>query len=210
MKKILLSFLCPLVLLGCGTDKTHSTVPASASSTVEETTANPHEILPASLSFYHKAAQEYGKGNHTEALQLADKALDNDKENYQALSLKGIILSFAFSPEEGIPYIEKALSIAPGYTQAFYDMAIAQKLGGHPDISNTYFEKVLQADSQNIWSYYGMATNWADKKNKEQALLYLEKAVALGGKPVKDAAGKQDHFLWLRNDPDFQKILHKK
>ena len=87
MKKILLSFLCPLVLLGCGTDKTHPTVPDSASSTVEETTANPHEIVPASLSFYHKAAQEYGKGNHTEALQLADKALDNDKENYHLKEL---------------------------------------------------------------------------------------------------------------------------
>lgn len=213
MKNWIPYLLFSLLIAGCSGEKSTFSIPAPPPASATESTVTlpkPHEILPASQSFYRQAVLAYGKGNHTDALQLANRALEQDKENYQALSLEGIILAFDMSPEEGIPYIEKSLTIAPGYTQAFYDMAMAQKLGGHPDISNTYFEKVLQADPQNIWSYYGMATNWADKKNKEQALLYLEKAVALGGESVKDAAEKQDHFLWLRNDPDFQKILHKK
>ena len=213
MKNLIPYLLFYLLIAGCSGEKSTFSIPSPPPASNTESTVKltkPREILPASQSFYRQAVLAYGKGNHTQALQLANRALEQDKENYQALSLKGIILAFDMSPEEGIPYIEKSLTIAPDYAQAFYDMAMAQKLGGHPDISNAYFEKVVHSDPQNIWSYYGMATNWADKKNKEQALLYLEKAVVLGGEPVKDAAEKQDHFLWLRNDPDFQKILNKK
>ncbi len=213
MKNLISFLLFSLLIAGCSGEKSTFSIPdPPPASDTESTEKLPklHEILPASQSFYQQAVLAYGKGNHTDALQLANRALEQDKENYQALSLKGIILAFDMSPEEGIPYIEKSLTIAPGYTQAFYDMAMAQKLGGHPDISNAYFEKVVHSDSQNVWSYYGMATNWADMGNKDRSLLYLEKAVVLGGADVIAAAERQNHFSRFRDDTDFQKILDKK
>lgn len=207
MRKIITGFIISALLIsGCATKEANSkSEEKTAQNTVEENTSP--VIQPESDALYHKAAQAYGKGNHTEALQLANQALEKDEKNYKALSLKGIIIAFDISPDEGTLYIEKSLFIQPNYTQAFYDMAIAQKLGKHYDESIAYFEKVLKADPQNTWSYYGIATNWADKGNKEQALFYLEKAVRLGGKDVIDAAAVQDHFDRFRDDKDFQKIL---
>ena len=74
---------------------------------------------------------------------------------------------------KGIATIKKSLAINPDYVQAFYDMAMAQKLGKHYDESIAYFQKVLAADPKNTWSYYGIATNYADKRDKEHALQYL-------------------------------------
>ncbi len=200
-----------LVLTGCGDTKTATPATSSPTETTTgEATAKIHEISADSDKIYHEAAQSYGKGNHAESIRLADKALALDEKNYKALSLKGIILAFDVSPEEGIASIQKSLAINPDYVQASYDMAIAQKLGRHYDESITYFQKVLKADPQNTWSYYGIATNYADKKDREQALAYLEKAVLTGGNDVISAASTQDHFSWLRDDPDFQRILQIK
>ena len=140
-------------------------------------------------------------------MKLANQALAADEKNYKALSLKGIILAFDASPEEGIASVQKALEVNPNYTQAFFDMAMAQKLGKHYDESIFYFEKVLQADPKNTWSYYGIATNYADKHVKENALKYLKQAMALDPQNVRPEAKTQDHFAWMRTDEDFLQTI---
>ena len=141
------------------------------------------------------------------ALQLANDALAKVEENYNALSLKGIIQAFDVSPEEGIKTIEKSIAINPAYVQADFDMAMAQKLGKHYDESIRYFQKVLDKDPKNTWSWYGIATNYADKRDKAKALEYLKKAVDLDPQNVKPQAAAQDHFQWLHGDPDFQNLV---
>ena len=89
-------------------------------------------------------------------------------------------------------------------------MAMAQKLAKHYDESIFYFQKVLAADPKNTWSLYGIATNYADKKDKANALSYLEKAMALDPEHVRREAMRQDHFEWLRGDKDFLKIVGEK
>lgn len=162
MKEIGYALLAVLLMAGCGLDSGEKKTPAAEDIPAAQE-IKVHEIPEASEALYHKAAQAYGKGHRTEALRLTNQAINEDGENYKALSLKGIILAFDISPDEGIPFIEKALSISPSYVQADYDMAVAQKLGRHYDESIVYFQKVLKADPQNTWSYYGIATNFADK-----------------------------------------------
>lgn len=209
MKEIGYALLAVLLMAGCGLDSREEKAPAAEDIPAAQE-IKVHEIPEASEALYHKAAQAYGKGHRTEALRLANQAINEDGENYKALSLKGIILAFDISPDEGIPFIEKALSISPSYVQADYDMAVAQKLGRHYDASIVYFQKVLKADPQNTWSYYGIATNFADKRDREEALDYLEKAVILGGQDVVSAASVQDHFAFIRDDPEFKRILQLK
>ena len=203
MKEIGYALLAVLLMAGCGLDSGEKKTPAAEDIPAAQE-IKVHEIPEASEALYHKAAQAYGKGHRTEALRLANQAINEDGEN------KGIILAFDISPDEGIPFIEKALSISPSYVQADYDMAVAQKLGRHYDESIVYFQKVLKADPQNTWSYYGIATNFADKRDREEALDYLEKAVILGGQDVVSAASVQDHFAFLREDAEFKRILQMK
>lgn len=210
MRKILMAVVAGAVVLGfagCGGGEkpAASAAPAAASSAAQQV----HQISAESEKLFHDAAMQYGKGNRTEALHLANEALEKDGQNYKALSLKGIILAFDVSPEQGIQSIEKALEVNPNYTQAFYDMAMAQKLGKHYDESISYFQRVLAVDPNNTWSYYGIATNYADKHDKAQSLAYLKKAMALDPTNVRPEAQTQDHFAWLRNDPDFQAVVGK-
>ena len=130
---ILLSSLLILGLAGCSGD----TKKPAASLASSETAAlqRIHEIVPASETIFQEASALYAKGENREALLTCDKALDIDRENYKALSLKGLILALDVSPEQGIGQILKALKINPDYTQAFYDMAMAQKLAKHYDES---------------------------------------------------------------------------
>lgn len=202
---ILLSSLLILGLAGCSGD-TKSPAASSASS---ETVAlkKIHEIVPASETIFQEASTLYAKGQNREALLTCDKALEIDRGNYKALSLKGLILALDVSPEQGIGQILKALKINPDYTQAFYDMAMAQKLAKHYDESISYFQKVLAADPKNTWSLYGIATNYADKKDKANALSYLQKAMTIDPEHVRPEALSQDHFEWLRRDADFQKVV---
>lgn len=158
MKEIGYALLAVLLMAGCGLDSGEKKTPAAEDIPAAQE-IKVHEIPEASEALYHKAAQAYGKGHRTEALRLANQAINEDGENYKALSLKGIILAFDISPDGGIPFIEKALSISPSYVQADYDMAVAQKLGRNYDASIVHFQKVLKADPQNTWSYYGIATN---------------------------------------------------
>ena len=185
MKEIGYALLAVLLLAGCGLDSGEEKAPAAEDIPAAQE-IKVHEIPEASEALYHKAAQAYGKGHRTEALRLANQAINEDGENY------------------------KALSISPSYVQADYDMAVAQKLGRHYDESIVYFQKVLKADPQNTWSYYGIATNFADKRDREEALDYLEKAVILGGQDVVSAASVQDHFAFLREDAEFKRILQLK
>lgn len=206
MKSIILAALVITCALsaGCGSSNTPaSSSPAQAAASAPAV----HPISKESEQLYRKAVTAYGKGDHLNALELANKALEKDGENYKALSLKGIIQAFDVSPEEGIKTVEKALAINPNYVQADFDMAMAQKLGKHYDESICYFQKVLDKDPKNTWSWYGIATNYADKRDKAKALEYLKKAVDLDPQNVKPQAAAQDHFQWLHGDPDFQNLV---
>ena len=209
MKYYLLGVAVSMLLLsaGCGNTEEPAKTAAASSTTVASSSQVVHEISKESETIYHQAAQAYGKGNHTEALKLANEALQKDEKNYKALSLKGILLAFDVSPEDRIASVQRALEVNPHYTQAFFDMAMAQKLGKHYDESIFYFEKVLQVDPKNTWSYYGIATNYADKHDKEKALSYLKQAMALDPQNVRPEAKTQDHFAWMRNDEDFLQTI---
>lgn len=170
----------------------------------------PHEVhaaIPQSERLYEEALAAYQKGEREAALSLADRALREDPENYKALSLKGLVTAFQSSPEEGIRLVAEALSLQPEYVQGWYDMAMAQKLAGHYDESIRYFQKVLGKDPANTWSYYGISTNYADKRDKAEALRYLKRALELDRNAVRPAAAEQDHFQWLHGDPDFEALL---
>ena len=85
-------------------------------------------------------------------------------------------------------------------------MAMAYKLQHDYDQSLYWFEKTIQGDPQNTWSYYGISTIYADRGNKEASLSYLKKAIDLD-LGVKEVAKEQDHFAQMRNLPEFQALV---
>lgn len=203
-----LLLLSLLTLAGCA--PAEPAAPAESATPPSKTTAPaspPEPVISApSLDASRRALAAYGAGDEAEALACCDEALALSADNYEALALKGLITAFS-DPEAGAALIGQALALRPDYVQGFYNMAMALKLGGRYEESIRYFHQVLAADPHNAWSLYGIATNYADLGNREEALSYLSRAIGAGGEAVKDAASVQDHFRWLRGDEEFEHLI---
>lgn len=166
-----------------------------------------HEISSASETLFKKAEEAYLGGDRKQSLHLAEQAIVSDEKNYKAHSLKGLLLAFDGQPNAGAAEIQKALLLNPSYIQGYYEMGLAKKLGCRYEEAIPYFQRVIDVDPANIWSLYGIATCYADMRNREKALAYLKEAIKSGGDAVKDAAREQDHFAWLREDDAFKRLV---
>ena len=129
-----------------------------------ETKAAP-PISAESERFCQEGLAAYSRFEYDAAIAAYDKAIQADGRNYHALSGKGVALAMRGNETgsrqdvaEGIASIQKALALQPDYVPAFYDLALAYKIDGQYDKSISYFQKVLAADPNNTWSYYGIAT----------------------------------------------------
>lgn len=212
MKYCALCLVSLLVLPGCAPEEpAHSSAPqpapVSSAPAPVPTKAVPPVIPEASAQLSREALDAYGAGDGASALRLAEEALAASDVNYEALALKGLVTAFDGAPDEGAALIEQSLALYPDYVQGYYDLAMAQKLGGRYEASIASFRRVLDADPQNVWSLYGIATNYADLRDRERALSYLRQAAALDADHVKPEAAAQDHFQWLHGDAEFDALV---
>ena len=173
MKK---SVLWPLLMVsalmaGCSLSDT----PVSSSSPAPVVQPMAPAISDASVKWADKASEAYGNRNNVKAIELADKALKADKNNYIAMALKGVATAMHGHPKSGEQIIRKSLTMNPQYIPAYYNLAIALKLQKKYTESTQAFQKVLSADARNTWSYYGIATNYSELRNKDEALNYLKR-----------------------------------
>ncbi|NME27098.1 MULTISPECIES: tetratricopeptide repeat protein [Megasphaera] len=212
MKKIPIAVaLClavGLFIAGCGNQEQ----PAPAQNQQQQQQI---QIDAASEALFEKGLSFYQQFQYDQAISLYDQALAKDQKNYKALSGKGIALAMrgnGVNPKEvrqGISLIRQALELKPDYVPSFYDLALALKIDKQYDESITWFQKVIDSEPDNTWSYYGIATIYGDQGNAEKAVLYLKKAAAIDKENVKEAARSQSHFDRIRNTRAFQGFMNQ-
>lgn len=212
MKKIPIAVaLClavGLFIAGCGNQEQ----PAPAQNQQQQQQI---QIDAASEALFEKGLSFYQQFQYDQAISLYDQALAKDQKNYKALSGKGIALAMrgnGVNPKEvrqGISLIRQALELKPDYVPSFYDLALALKIDKQYDESITWFQKVIDSEPDNTWSYYGIATIYGDQGNAEKAVLYLKKAAAIDKENVKEAARSQSHFDRIRNTRAFQDFMNQ-
>jgi len=159
------------------------------------------------MDAWHRGVTAAQSGRHDEALAAYTKAIDIDGRNFHALADKGLLLSLEGRYREGESYLTQALAIAPDSIAVHYNCAIHYKLQDRLDESAAEFRIVLAAQPQHAWSLYGLATICADRGDTEDALQYLEQAVAADA-ATADAARTQAHFDAMRDLPRFQAIVN--
>lgn len=212
MKKIpiaaALCLMASLFMAGCGNQQQ----PAPAQNQPQQ---KPVQIDAASEALFEKGLSAYQQFQYDQAISLYDQALAKDKANYKALSGKGIALAMRGNGvnqkdvRQGISLIRQALELAPDYVPSFYDLALALKIDKQYDESITWFQKVIDNEPDNTWSYYGIATIYGDQGNAEKAVLYLKKAAAIDKENVKEAARSQSHFDRIRSTRAFQDFMNQ-
>lgn len=212
MKKIpiavALCLMASLFMAGCGNQQ--QSAPAQ-----NQQQQQPVQIDAASEALFEKGLSAYQQFQYDQAISLYDQALAKDKANYKALSGKGIALAMHGNGvnqkdvRQGISLIRQALELAPDYVPSFYDLALALKIDKQYDESITWFQKVIDNEPDNTWSYYGIATIYGDQGNAEKAVLYLKKAAAIDKENVKEAARSQSHFDRIRSTRAFQDFMNQ-
>lgn len=205
-KMMMLALLGLLVVLpGCS----EKPVPEAKSQNAQPLPAAP-QTDPAkaaeSEKFFDQGLKLYEQYHYREAAASFDKAIAADPANFKVYTAKGIALCFEGDYTGGIALILKTLDSKPGYVPALYDMAMAYKLQNQLDQSLYWFEKTIQGDPNNTWSYYGIATIYADKGKTQESLKYLKMAIELDS-GVKAVAQEQDHFAAMRKLPEFQALV---
>jgi tetratricopeptide (TPR) repeat protein len=211
-----LFFITTVLLLwisGCG-NLPSSTQPPTAS--ISSAASAIPSIDPQSEQLFQKGLTAYEAFNYNEAISFYNKSLSIDKNNYKALSGKGIALAMRGNENNntqditsGITLIKNALQKNPNYVAAFYDLALALKINKNYDESICWFQKVIQKEPDNTWSYYGIATIYGDKGQAKEAVTYLKKAISFDSINVKQAARTQSHFDSIRSDPDFKSLVNE-
>lgn len=212
MKKIpiaaALCLMASLFMAGCGNQQQ----PAPSQNQQQQ---QPVQIDAASEALFEKGLSAYQQFQYDQAISLYDQALAKDKANYKALSGKGIALAMRGNGvnqkdvRQGISLIRQALELAPDYVPSFYDLALALKIDKQYDESITWFQKVIDNEPDNTWSYYGIATIYGDQGNAEKAVLYLKKAAAIDKENVKEAARSQSHFDRIHSTRAFQDFMNQ-
>lgn len=212
MKKIpiaaALCLMASLFMAGCGNQQ--QPTPAQNQQQQQQV-----QIDAASEALFEKGLSAYQQFQYDQAISLYDQALAKDKSNYKALSGKGIALAMRSNGvnqkdvRQGISLIRQALELAPDYVPSFYDLALALKIDKQYDESIAWFQKVIDNEPDNTWSYYGIATIYGDQGNAEKAVLYLKKAAAIDKENVKEAARSQSHFDRIRNTRAFQDFMNQ-
>jgi len=86
-------------------------------------------------------------------------------------------------------------------------MAMGYKLQKDLDNSLIWFNKALELKPNDAWTFYGISTIYADKNDIPNSLKYLKMAVDLDSS-VKPVAKRQDHFVKMRSNADFIKIVN--
>ena len=211
MKKIpiaaALCLVASLFMAGCGNQQQ----PAPAQQQQQQQV----QIDATSEALFEKGLSAYQQFQYDQAISLYDQALAKDKANYKALSGKGIALAMRGNGvnqndvRQGISLIRQALELAPDYVPSFYDLALALKIDKQYDESIVWFQKVIDKEPDNTWSYYGIATIYGDQGNAEKAVLYLKKAAAIDKENVKEAARSQSHFDRIRSTRAFQDFMNQ-
>ncbi|MCI1248305.1 MAG: tetratricopeptide repeat protein [Megasphaera sp.] len=201
-----ITLLAAILLAGCGTDTPKDSSAAPPAQTQQQAPA----ISAASEALYADGEKAYGQFDYDKAISLFDKAIAADKNNYKALSGKGVAMAMRGNSSGnkkdvtgGIALIQEALKLAPDYVPSFYDLALSYKINGQYDESIQWFQKVIAREPDNTWSYYGIATIYGDQGNARDALIYLKEAAALDNTNVKDAARTQSHFDKIRHTKEF-------
>jgi tetratricopeptide (TPR) repeat protein len=153
-----------------------------------------------------QAQYNYNALNYDAAIKLCDEAVSLDSSCYIAYNIKGIALCYQQKYSQGMLLIEKSLEISPNYAYGRFNMAMGYKLQKDLDNSLIWFNKALEVNPNDAWTFYGISTIYADKNDITNSLKYLKMAVD-ADPSVKPVAKRQDHFIKMRNNPEFIKIV---
>jgi len=158
------------------------------------------------LALYDQGLKLYYERQFPEARVLFNQSLTIDAQCYEALNAKGATLAFQGEHEQGLALIQQALVLNPTFVYGYFNLGLANELARRWDPAIAAYQKALQLDKSNTWSYYGIASIYGRLGKIDKVLEYLKPAIALDP-DVKAVALKEPDFDPVNKDARFQALV---
>lgn len=156
---------------------------------------------------YNQAHDAFFNKSYDLAIKLADELIAEDPNYYMAYNIKGITQCYGKDYENGMKNIDKALEIKPDFPYGRFNKALANELYGHYDEAIVWYNKALEVDKNNPWSYYGIASIYGRRGDVENTVRYLKQAIALYA-DIKAEAAKEVDFNPVKNSSEFKALIN--
>jgi tetratricopeptide (TPR) repeat protein len=158
---------------------------------IDEAIAHFQEVLlinPRSVTaHYNIGVALTGQGKYAEAMGHYDEALRLNPEYAKAHYNKGSILAIQGSTGEAMPHFQEALRMEPGnqrfriaYATALSDLAKTYIVREEYENAISCYTRILELDPNDYVPYYNIARLYSKNNRTEEAIAWLEKAVASG------------------------------
>jgi len=151
----------------------------------------------------------YNQGKYDEALRLYNYVLELLPDNFQALANRGITYEKLGEHPKALDDYNNAFTINPNDAVILNNRSIIyMKLYKYPE-AQADLEKLLKLKPNDPQAIYNLACLSSLTGKKDDAFLYLEKAIGYDGKYC-ELAKTDDDFSMLKDDPRFKVLYDKK
>jgi len=157
-------------------------------------------------AWYNKGIVLKNSGRYDEALKCYDKAIEVDPDNIYVWNNRGTVLGRLGRHEEALSSFSRAIEIDSNYAHVWSNKGATLKELGRYDEALECFDKVLEIDSDNFSAWYNKACAYSLKKDKQNMLKNLVKAVKLNSN-FKEMAKRDEDFKNFWDDEGFKKIV---
>jgi tetratricopeptide (TPR) repeat protein len=167
---------------------------------------------PEKDPLYVKAYTNYAANKYDTAIKYCDEGITKDANCFWGYNVKGISLYFQNGnsyADKCLELINKSLQINPDYSYGYFNRALIEKGTKKWKNSISDFEKVLSYNDKDTWSYYGIATVYADTDDKDNTIKYLKLAQSIDKEGVRQQMNDdmQRHFSRIKTDSRFKALL---
>lgn len=125
-----------------------------------------------------------------------------------ALYLWGEALRMMERYEEAILPLVRAAEAAPSNTPVWFALGWCYKRTGQIDMAIASLEQVLRSEPTEALVHYNLACYWSLAGDKQRALQYLSRSLAIEPQYVDLIDGEPD-FDAIRCDPDFRALCEQ-
>lgn len=151
---------------------------------------------------FNQSLKYYESKKYASAIKSCDEILKIDKNNYKAITLKGISLCYTQKYNDGTALIDKALTIKGDYGYGIFNKALSYDLVGKYEEAKTWYNKALSIEIY-PYSYYNLAVIYCRQGNLNEAINNLKQAIVLKSN-LKNIAKADSKFIKIRGTKEFK------
>lgn len=156
---------------------------------------------------YGEAYDLFFSNKYEEAINKANILVNEFPENPKGYNIRGIAKAYNGDYEGGIKDIDKSLEISPDYGYAFFNKGLTYELYGNMEEALKWYNKDLEIEEYE-WTYYGIASIYGRRRDIDNTVKYLKKAIEINSLVKEDAKTEKD-FDSVREFSEFKNLINK-